>query len=254
MTVSQQPPFAELRDFVDLNFARRLESAETLTADHVSALQRFTPEATAEVIAGGTAVFGGKAYPANHIVGMGLYGAVTSEDIGRVEEFYRSRGAACEIVVSPLADRSLRESLCSRGYCVTEFNSVLIRRLEQGPLMDPADGVTIKPVTTASVQLWDSVVAAGFSEFGPLPENTFAPFATVPQSLNFLARVDGVPAVNRLHHAPSWNCGTVWLCYHSGTSRPWRADRTNQPPFVGGRTSGCGIRGGQYASWKRLAA
>jgi len=60
--------------------------------------------------------------------------------------------------------------------------------------MDPADGVTIKPVTTASVQLWDSVVAAGFSEFGPLPENTFAPFATVPQSLNFLARVDGVPA------------------------------------------------------------
>jgi len=109
MTVSQQPPFAELRDFVDLNFARRLENAETLTADHVSALQRFTPEATAEVIAGGTAVFGGKAYPANHIVGMGLYGAVTSENIGRVEEFYRSRGVACEIVVSPLADRSLRE-------------------------------------------------------------------------------------------------------------------------------------------------
>jgi GNAT superfamily N-acetyltransferase len=60
--------------------------------------------------------------------------------------------------------------------------------------MDPADGVTIEPVTTASVQLWDSVVAAGFFKFDPLPANTFAPFATVPQSLNFLARVDGVPA------------------------------------------------------------
>jgi hypothetical protein len=41
-------------------------------ADQVSVLLRFTPEATAEVIAGGTAVFGGNAYPANHIVGMGM--------------------------------------------------------------------------------------------------------------------------------------------------------------------------------------
>ncbi len=82
----------------------------------------------------------------------------------------------------------------------------------------------------------------GFSEFGPLPENTFALFATVPQSLNFLARVDGVPAVNRLHHAPSWNCGPLWLCYHSGTSRPWRADRANQPPFGEAAQAG-----GEYA-------
>jgi len=113
MTASQQPAFAEVRDFVNLNFARHLESAETLTADHVSSLQRFTPEATAEVIAGGTAVFAGKAYPANQVVGMGLYSAVTSGDIDRVEDFYRSRGVACEIVVSPLADRSLRESFAA---------------------------------------------------------------------------------------------------------------------------------------------
>jgi hypothetical protein len=62
-----------------------------------------------------------------------------------------------------------------------------VRRRSRLTLMDPANGVTNEPVTTASVQLWDSVVAAGFSEFGPLPENTFAPSATVPQSLNFLA-------------------------------------------------------------------
>ena len=106
--------------------------AETLTPDHVKALQRFAPDATSEMIAGGTAVFGGGVYPANHIVGMGLYGPVTGADIDRVEEFYRSRGVPCEIVVSPLADRSLLELLAPRGYRITEFNSVLIRRLHRG--------------------------------------------------------------------------------------------------------------------------
>lgn len=75
MTTSPSASATQLGDFVDLNFARRLEMAVTLTPDHVQALQRFAPEATSEIIAGGTAVFGGGAYPANHIVGMGLYGA-----------------------------------------------------------------------------------------------------------------------------------------------------------------------------------
>ena len=102
MIASQAMPTTELRDFVDLTLARRLETAETLTPDHVKSLQRFAPDATLEVIAGGTAVFGGGVYPANHMVGMGLYGPVTLADIERVEDFYRSRGVPCEIVVSPL--------------------------------------------------------------------------------------------------------------------------------------------------------
>src|SRR5208283_2097134 len=109
MTASQAVSTTEVRDFVDSDLARRLEMAETLTPDHVKSLQRFAPDATSEVIAGGTAVFGGGAYPANHIVGMGLYGPVTTADIERLEDFYRSRGVPCEIVVSPFADRSLLE-------------------------------------------------------------------------------------------------------------------------------------------------
>ena len=79
MAASQFDSTEELRGFVDLNFARRLEMAEILTPTYVRALQRFWPEATSEVIAGGTAIFGGQTYPANHIVGMGLYGPVTLE-------------------------------------------------------------------------------------------------------------------------------------------------------------------------------
>ena len=41
MSTSQSVSATELRDFVDLNFARRLEMAETLTADHVEALHRY---------------------------------------------------------------------------------------------------------------------------------------------------------------------------------------------------------------------
>jgi GNAT superfamily N-acetyltransferase len=193
MTASQSVSTNLLRDFVDLNFARRLEMAETLPPDRVLALQRFAPDATSEVIAGGTAVFGGAVYPANHIVGMGLYGPVTSADIDRVEDFYRSRGVPCEIVVSPLADRSLLERLAPRGYKITEFNSVLIRRLDECELIEPADGIAIERVTAATELLWDRVIAQGFAEFGPLPDNLFAAFSTLPGSLNFLARIDGAP-------------------------------------------------------------
>jgi GNAT superfamily N-acetyltransferase len=194
MTISQSVSATERRDFVDLSFARRLEMAETLSPAHVKALQRFAPDATSEIIAGGTAVFGGGVYPANHIVGMWLYGAVTGVDIDRVEAFYRSRGVPCEIVVSPLAHRSLLELLASRGYRITEFNSVLIRRLSQDAMIEPAGGITIERVCEATEQLWDRVIAKGFAEFGALPENLFAAFASLPDSLCFLARVDGEPA------------------------------------------------------------
>lgn len=194
MTTSQSAARPELCDFVDVHFARRLEMAETLTTAHVKALQRYAPEATSEVISGGTAVFGGEIYPANHIVGMGLYGPVTDLDIDRVEDFYHSRGVPSEIVISPLADRSLPELLATRGYRITEFNSVLIRRVSEVELIEPGADITIQRVNEATAPLWDKVIAQGFAEFGPLPENLFAAFAMLPDSLSFLARVHGEPA------------------------------------------------------------
>jgi len=58
----------------------------------------------AEVVAGGVAFYGGPNYPANQMVGMGLYGEVASGDLDRVEEIFHSRGVPSTIVVSPLAD------------------------------------------------------------------------------------------------------------------------------------------------------
>ena len=191
MTASESVSRTALRDFVDLDFARRLEVAETLAPDHIRALQRFSPDAAAATIAGGTAIYGGATYPSNQIVGMGLYGAVSSGDIEQLEEFYRSRAVPCRIVVSPLVDTSLLELLAPRGYGVAEFNSVLIRRLDDIGLVEPAAGITVERVNDATAKLWDSMVAQGFAEFGPLPENLFVPFAVLPQTMNFLARAGG---------------------------------------------------------------
>jgi len=187
-------PVSKLRDFVDLQMARRLEAAETMSDEQVAALRRYFPDAISEVIGGGTAVFASTGYPANHIVGMGLYGPVSENDIDCVEHFYRSRCVPCEIVVSPLADRSLTQLLSERGYRVTEFNSVLIRRLEDCEPFERADGLSIERVTRANESAWNETILRGFAEYGPLPTDLFLPFATLAESLNFLARLDGVPA------------------------------------------------------------
>jgi GNAT superfamily N-acetyltransferase len=184
----------ELRDFVDLEMARRLEAAETMSNEHVAALRRYFPDAISEVIGGGAAVFASVGYPANHIVGMGLYGPISENDIDCVEHFYRSRSVPCEIVVSPLADRSLTKLLGERGYRVTEFNSVLIRRLEDCKPFEPADGLRIERVTRANESVWNETILRGFAEYGALPTDLFLPFATLAESLNFLAWLDGVPA------------------------------------------------------------
>jgi GNAT superfamily N-acetyltransferase len=189
----QAVPAPELRDFVDLEFARRLEMAETILPDCLEALRRYDPSqnVAAEVVAGGTAFFGGVNYPANQIVGMGLYGEVSEEDVDRVEEFFHSRGAPSAIVVSPLADASLTAVLAPRGYRIQEFNSVLIRRIRPDEPFAPVPGIAIERVTSETVKPWMSAIARGFSEFGTVPESVFGGFAALPDALAFLARIGG---------------------------------------------------------------
>jgi len=182
----------ELPDFVDLEFARRLEMAEMILPDCVEAVRRHAPDKpnAAENIAGGIAFFGGVNYPANQIVGMGLYGAVTSDDIDRVEHFFRSRGVASTVVVSPLADESLRNLLGERGYRIAEFNSVLIRTIARHEEYAPPDGIVIERVTPETARPWMRAIAKGFSQDVEVSEEIFGGFAALPGALAFLARID----------------------------------------------------------------
>ena len=184
------------QDFVDAAFSYRLESAEWRpTLDLIDALQRDQPElgAARELAAGGWMMYGGPNSPMNHIIGMGLQGPVTAEEVDRVEEFYRSRKSICEVVVSPYADMSLMQELGKRGYRVTEWNSVLMRRIEAGEGFDTR-GVVVEVVNADQARLWAETVAAGWADITTVSPDLFMPMARAANGINFLAKLDGKAA------------------------------------------------------------
>jgi GNAT superfamily N-acetyltransferase len=122
---------------------------------------------------------------------MGLSGSVFKEEMDEVEEFYRARKSVCEVVVSPYVDTSLMQHLKERGYGVTEWNSVLIRKLDRAEEFEP-EKIEIRPVTSAEALRWSEVVALGFSDIAPgLAPDFFVPFASLPNSICFIAYIDG---------------------------------------------------------------
>ena len=151
------------------------------------------------------AFFGGKNYPSNQIVGMGLYGAVTADDLDRVEHFFRSRDVPSTIVVSPLSDMSLPALLGERGYRIAEFNSVLIRRIRRGGALRPRPRESSSNCVTRA-RTRRAMDPRARPRASPrrvaVAEEVFGGFAALPGALAFLARIDG-EAVGRVRLAAS---------------------------------------------------
>ena len=112
--------------FSDLGLARRIEGAEAANARGCTAIH---PQAAWLEVAGGCAVFVGADSPLSHAVGVGLHGRVTEAEMDELEAFFRCRGAKVSIEICPMADPGLLAMLGERGYRVTEFNNVLVKRL-----------------------------------------------------------------------------------------------------------------------------
>lgn len=148
-----------------LDLARRLEAAEALNGVACADAQRqLDPGSGAAVleVAGGYAIFVGQGSPLMHATGIGMRGPVRGAEMDRLEEFFRSREAAANVDLCPLADASVLELLAGRGYRVIEFNNVLVRTLA-GLEVAPWDS----PVRLASEdqeQIWARTVARGFLE------------------------------------------------------------------------------------------
>jgi len=94
-------------------------------------------------------------------VGIGLNGPVDQAQILQIETFFRARGAKTTIDVCPLADPTLAGKLTDRGYRVTEFNNVLVKRLSGAELV-PAPRV--RQASPAERELWAHAVGRGFFE------------------------------------------------------------------------------------------
>jgi GNAT superfamily N-acetyltransferase len=192
--MSESTAVAESRlpDFVDLDFARRLEMAEMILPDCVEAIRAYSPSdpIASLTVAGGVGFFGGPNYPANQIVGLGLYGEVTAVQLDEVEEFFRSRGVPSTVVLSPLADESVRKLLGERGYAIGEFNTVLIRRVDPKEPFTLPTGVIIECVTPETATPWMSAIAKGFETELVVAESVFGGFAALPGAMAFLARIE----------------------------------------------------------------
>jgi Acetyltransferase (GNAT) family len=141
--------------FADAQLARRIESAEAANARGCS----LRDGAGVLEIAGGTAIFMGVDSPLSQVVGLGLNGPVSPSEVGRMESFFRSRGARVSIELCPLADPGLLPILVERGFRPSEFNNVLVKRLAGTPIvMTPR----VRRAAAGEQELWSHTVGWGF--------------------------------------------------------------------------------------------
>jgi GNAT superfamily N-acetyltransferase len=144
--------------FSDLPLARRIETAEAANARGCTAIH---PEAATLDVAGGCAVFVGAESPLSHVVGIGLNGPVTEAEIDRLEAFFRSRGGKVSIELCPLAEAGILATLGGRGYRVTEFNNVLVKRLAGAEIvLTPR----VRRALADETDMWSYTVGRGFFE------------------------------------------------------------------------------------------
>jgi GNAT superfamily N-acetyltransferase len=157
----------------DRALAARLEAADAAIAVAMAkAAQETVPNAAFEPVAGGTAMFGGVGSPMTHAMGIGMTGPVPSEEMERLEQFFRDRGSASLIDLCPMADPSVVAFVQSRPYRVIEFNNVLARRIDRDEVFALAPGVRL--ISEDEAAIWARVVSEGFSEAMPVSEEMLA--------------------------------------------------------------------------------
>jgi GNAT superfamily N-acetyltransferase len=159
--------------FSDLSLSRRLERAEgRANADFVDARAVTFPDRGAEWmdIGGTLAMFDGIDSPLTQTFALGLHGAVTADDLTRIEQFFAAHSAPVFHEVSPLADASLLPLLNARGYQPVEFTSLVWQPIEASASQRSRPDLTARPIAGGEHELWARVGAAGWSHLPELTE------------------------------------------------------------------------------------
>jgi GNAT superfamily N-acetyltransferase len=189
--------------FSDLPLARRLENTDALAAVEYARAWAKAHEYQglfSLAVAGGHAGFAGVGSPLTQAFGLGLNGPVTGDDLQRLEEFFRNRGASVNIETCPLADPSLFALLNTRGYQPIEFSNVLVRELTVKDVRVPeaADSeVRVRiPEATEADDVTLTVTKSFFEggEFTPELLDAFTGLFNAVGTSCFVAEVGGVMA------------------------------------------------------------
>ena len=107
--------------------------------------------------------------PVTQAFGLGLSGPCPTVELERLEEFFRSHGAAVAIEVAEPADRGLTRALLARGYVAEDQSDVLVHRLGRSEDAPSASPISVRRAGAAEVPEVVELVLAGFFEGKPIP-------------------------------------------------------------------------------------
>ncbi len=185
-------------NFIDLDFARRVEMAEANAAKSCAeALRRLRQDFPVAIasIGGGIALFAGPDSPVTQALGVGLNGEVTDADLDRLTEFFISRGAPAAAEICPLVDMTLYARMAARGYQLIEVSDILYLTVADAKLpFEPAPGIVVRMAEPHELRLWTETVCQGFAEHYPVTPQlleVMEGFANRADSASFFAFVDG---------------------------------------------------------------
>jgi len=237
--------------FIDKAFARRLESCEEMPqVFYARIFQKSRPEigAAEEEICGGHMVFAGLGSPIGRLSGAGLAQPITSEELNRVEAFYRAHEAPSQVDLCPLHGPETFEMFKQRGYAIAELNNVLYRKLDSDePPPVPPRGCEIRRSSPDEAEVTGAIVEkAFFPEGTPEPyRGLISPLYQMENALAFVACVDGEPVA----------CGTglailehkVFALCGAGTLEEYRG-RGLQTALLRARMNAAAHSGCEYAA------
>ena len=182
--------------FVDIAFARRLESSEEMPQVlYARIFQKTRPDigASEEEVCGGHMIFAGLGSPIGRATGCGLDRALTADDLDRIEQFYRGRKAPSQVDLTPLHRPEIFEMCRQRGYAIAELNNVLYRKLDPNEKFpEPPPGCEIRRSQPEEGELTGSIVERAFFPDGA-PEafqGLIAPLYQMEGGVAFVAAVD----------------------------------------------------------------
>lgn len=190
--------------FSDQALSRRLEAAEGYACRQFAVARRLLfPESGSEAIrvAGTDVVFDGPTSPTTQTFGLGLFETPTPEDLGEIEQFFTTRGAATHHEVSPFAGVATLQQLCARAYHPIEVSSVLYRPIEFPFETVPAEELTehiqVRIIGRDEAALWNEINARGWAhahpEFEPFIRDIGTLLVNRENSPCFIAEIDGQP-------------------------------------------------------------
>ncbi len=186
--------------FADLPLARRLESADAwIGLESARIHAQLYPESGAASlpVGGGYGLYTGTGSPLTQVLGLGMEGEITATQMDEVEGFFRMRGAPVSIELCPLADRSLLPLLAQRGYLLTAFSNMLVRRCAPPAPPAPVVEAVVRRCSPAEGEVWARTVLEGFMGSLPAPDESVAVLTSLfhqPDTVCLLALVDGIPA------------------------------------------------------------